>query len=140
MLFPSHDRRWLGTVLGDLAEIGYDAEWCVLGGYDIGGAIQRNRIWILAYENAGTDKKLRVKTKRDVINKTSEKLQFRSSDTFSALLDDAKSRVPINTGDERVVNDVPGWVDRFKAVGNAQIPTVAAVAFMTLHSRVCNNA
>lgn len=39
-------------VLGDLAEAGYDAEWCVLGASDVGANHQRKRLWILA-ESAG---------------------------------------------------------------------------------------
>ena len=40
--------RGLARVLGDLAQMGYDARWCVLGAHDIGFDHQRNRIWILA--------------------------------------------------------------------------------------------
>ncbi|MDA3957335.1 DNA cytosine methyltransferase [Oceanispirochaeta sp.] len=46
---PLLTSRGLGTVLGDLAEIGYDAEWCVLGADDIGAPHRRKRIWILGY-------------------------------------------------------------------------------------------
>ena len=45
---PLLTRRGLGVVLGDLAEIGYDAEWDMLGGSDLGAWHQRKRIWILA--------------------------------------------------------------------------------------------
>lgn len=40
--------RGLARVLGDLAEIGYDAEWLVLGADDVGAPHVRKRIWILA--------------------------------------------------------------------------------------------
>lgn len=41
--------RWFGRVLGDLAEIGYDAEWhCIPASY-IGACHHRDRAWILAY-------------------------------------------------------------------------------------------
>lgn len=43
--------RGLGVVLGDLAEMGYNARWCVLGADDAGAPHQRKRIWILAYPN-----------------------------------------------------------------------------------------
>jgi DNA (cytosine-5)-methyltransferase 1 len=43
--------RGLGIVLGDLASIGYDAEWEVLGASDVGARHQRNRIWIVAKRN-----------------------------------------------------------------------------------------
>ena len=45
---PMLTSRGLGTVLRDLAEMGYDAEWGVLGAADIGANHQRDRIWIIA--------------------------------------------------------------------------------------------
>ena len=38
--------RGLGAVLGDLASMGFDAKWGVLGAADIGANHQRDRIWI----------------------------------------------------------------------------------------------
>lgn len=52
--------RGLGVVLGDLAQMGYDARWCVLGADDAGAPHQRKRIWILAYTNG---KRLQGKNK-----------------------------------------------------------------------------
>jgi len=46
---PMLTSRGLDRVLGDLAEIGYDAEWVVLGADDAGAPHRRKRIWILAY-------------------------------------------------------------------------------------------
>ena len=42
--------RYFGTVLGELAEAGLDAEWCVLGASDVGAPHLRKRLWILAYD------------------------------------------------------------------------------------------
>ena len=44
---PMLTSRGLGTVLGDLAAMGFDARWGVLGAADIGANHQRNRIWIV---------------------------------------------------------------------------------------------
>jgi len=44
---PMLTSRGLGTVLGDLASMGFDAKWGVLGAADIGAPHQRNRIWIV---------------------------------------------------------------------------------------------
>ena len=41
--------RGLGRVLGDLAEIGYDAEWDCVGADAIGASQHRERLWLLAY-------------------------------------------------------------------------------------------
>ena len=43
--------RGLGRVLGDLASMGFDAKWGVLGAADIGANHQRDRIWIVAQWN-----------------------------------------------------------------------------------------
>jgi len=40
--------RGLGRVLGDLASMGFDAKWGVLGAADVGANHQRDRIWIVA--------------------------------------------------------------------------------------------
>jgi DNA (cytosine-5)-methyltransferase 1 len=45
---PMLVHRGLGTVLGDLAKLGFDAEWGVLGASDIGAKHHRKRIWIVA--------------------------------------------------------------------------------------------
>lgn len=39
--------RGLGTILGDLASMGFDARWGVLGAADVGANHQRDRIWIV---------------------------------------------------------------------------------------------
>ena len=45
---PMLTSRGLGVVLGDLAGMGFDARWGVLGAADVGANHQRNRIWIVA--------------------------------------------------------------------------------------------
>jgi len=39
-------------VIGDLTEIGYDAEWQIVGADDVGAPHRRKRIWIVAYPNS----------------------------------------------------------------------------------------
>ena len=41
--------RGLVRVLADLAELGFDARWCVLGAYHAGAPHARERIWIVAH-------------------------------------------------------------------------------------------
>ena len=45
---PMLTSRGLGRVLGDLASMGFDAKWGVLGAADVGAPHQRDRIWIVA--------------------------------------------------------------------------------------------
>ncbi|AIB40817.1 MULTISPECIES: DNA cytosine methyltransferase [Pseudomonas] len=45
--------RGLAVVLGDLAEMGYDAQWCIVSASDCGAPHQRDRIWIVANDSRG---------------------------------------------------------------------------------------
>jgi DNA (cytosine-5)-methyltransferase 1 len=45
---PMLTTRGLGTVLRDLAQMGFDAEWGVLSAADVGANHKRERIWICA--------------------------------------------------------------------------------------------
>ena len=46
-----HVSLGLGQVLRDLAALGFDAEWGVLGSADVGGCHRRNRVWIAATDS-----------------------------------------------------------------------------------------
>ena len=43
---------WFGRILGDLAEIGYDAEWHCIPASELGAHHHRDRVWIIAYPNS----------------------------------------------------------------------------------------
>ena len=49
---PMLTSRGLGRVLGDLAAMGYDARWGVLGAVDAGAPHKRDRIWIVAQSHS----------------------------------------------------------------------------------------
>ena len=49
---PALITRGLGTVLGDLAALGYDCRWTVLGAADVGAPHQRDRFWLVAISDA----------------------------------------------------------------------------------------
>jgi len=74
---PMLTSRGLGRVLGDLAAMGYDAEWCVLGACDVGAPHKRERIWILAklayasqlFGNGGNDN-ARVSTRYSEVSQS----------------------------------------------------------------------
>jgi len=48
---PMLTSRGLGRVLGDLASMGFDAKWGVLGAADVGAPHQRDRIWIAGWRD-----------------------------------------------------------------------------------------
>lgn len=43
--------RGLAVVIGDLADMGYDAKWCRLSASDCGAPHQRDRLWLVANDN-----------------------------------------------------------------------------------------
>ena len=45
--------RGLAVVLGDLAEMGYDAQWACISASDTGAPHQRDRVWIVANHRGG---------------------------------------------------------------------------------------
>jgi len=49
---PMLTSRGLGRVLGDLASMGFDARWGVLGAADVGANHKRDRIWIVGKQMA----------------------------------------------------------------------------------------
>jgi DNA (cytosine-5)-methyltransferase 1 len=48
---PMLTSRGLGRVLGDLASMGFNARWGVLGAADVGAPHQRDRIWIAGWRD-----------------------------------------------------------------------------------------
>jgi|LakMenEpi03Aug12_release.lakeMendotaPanAssembly.Ray.scaffolds.fasta_scaffold209604_3 DNA (cytosine-5)-methyltransferase 1 len=54
---PMLTTRGLGTVLADLAKMGFDAEWGVLSAADVGANHLRERIWILAHSKSARTSK-----------------------------------------------------------------------------------
>ncbi len=118
---PMLTSRGLGRVLGDLAEIGYDACWCVLGASDCGASHRRDRIWILA---ADPNLPGRQEQRQQVSGRTQHPPPQRNS--WWAF----EPRVG------RVAHGVASRVDRLKALGNGQVPLVAATAFQILKHRL----
>jgi len=55
--------RGLGRVLGDLASMGFDARWGVLGAADVGANHQSDRIWIVGKQMGNTDNNGQIATK-----------------------------------------------------------------------------
>ena len=47
-----HKSRYFGTILGDLAQAGYDAEWGCFKASDVGAPHRRERLFILAYSKS----------------------------------------------------------------------------------------
>lgn len=184
--------RGLAVVLGDLAEMGYDAQWCIVSASDCGAPHQRERCWVVAHDNgtwksqpAGQQQERRLgpeqcsETMASAHGNTGN--EGRQSDTAQepgrrnadrsgirpVLADavrererereqrivtcepdtqvrkeprerpnrpcsDGFRRWPTEPGMGRVADGVAHRVDRIKALGNGQVPRVAAAAFTIL--------
>jgi DNA (cytosine-5)-methyltransferase 1 len=69
--------RGLGTVLGDLASMGFDARWGVLGAADVGAKHQRDRIWIVGKATYATSDRPQKQTDQCILeSKGRNQLQF----------------------------------------------------------------
>lgn len=140
--------RGLARVLGDIAALGYDARWGVLGAADVGAPHQRDRIWIVATDaNGVTDgiKHVDATTWNHhngacalVAHADSERLQKRQPSVAGneehATAERGGSRgrpgwwlTEPDVG--RVAHGVASRVDRLRCIGNGQVPRVAALAW-----------
>ena len=152
---PMLTSRGLGRVLGDLATMGFDARWGVLGAVDVGANHQRDRIWIVGkvadtsqlFSNGGNDN-ARVSLEREAQSQLGNDCGTESvsnSHIPQQQRGSVSSRVhQKNTefGDSRwwetepdvgrVADGVVAWVDRLKAIGNGQVPLCAATAWKIL--------
>lgn len=138
---PHIRTRGLVRVLKDLAALGYDANWGVLGAHHVGAPHRRNRMWIVAYPNNQGKRKL------------SEYVEVAGSsqnvcDTDSKPIREQHGRSKWKSGNSTQVirgrywDDMPNFagmddgnahrLDRIRSTGNAQVPEVARLAWETL--------
>lgn len=152
----------LGVVLGDLAELGYDAEWGVVSAENTGAPHQRKRIWILAYaqemqrngcgnnsgEFMGREQISEFRNcswPQDVADPNEAQckggeLPIRKATKYAHIMQPGRwGRDPATIPDSgvvRVADELADGVDRLSAIGNGQVPIVAATAWQILKSRI----
>lgn len=115
--------RGLGRVLGDLAALGYDAEWHCIPASAVGAPHPRDRIWIVAHSpEVFREEKLRHQPCRIL-----------SRDGFLALVEHKGRHDAITSWwaseprVDRVVHGVPYRVDRLGALSNAVVPQIPEI-------------
>jgi DNA (cytosine-5)-methyltransferase 1 len=147
-----------GTVLGDLAALGYDSRWVCLRASDCGAPHLRDRWWLMADARCPGQKAARDDEKHgpphsswqaDWFGGGSEvfpyadtprlqKRQLFAGVQSQARCDDDWEDAPLGDWWEsepdvgRVANGVASRVDRLKALGNGQVPLQAALAWRIL--------
>jgi len=134
--------RGLGRVLGDLAAMGFNARWGVLGARHAGAPHRRDRIWIRA-EHGDANRNGEPAGAR----------YAREAPRVSGVAADADSNEHKSNAQKirrqgpeglrpdwwtteprlgRVADGVADRVDRLRAIGNGQVPAVAALAWEAL--------
>jgi len=125
---PMLTSRGLGVVLGDLAEMGYYARWCVLGADDAGAIHHRKRLWLLAYTNSN-----RLESNREDRNIEEARRSTTGWTSKSAYVriftPEQHEDAVVSVRDDEPISY---RVDRLKAIGNGQVPAVACLAWNIL--------
>lgn len=108
----------MGDVLGDLASLGYDAEWECVPAAAVGAPHLRARVWVLAYPRGERDEADdAVQTGRDV----AEFRAWWAPEFALSRVDDGRRN---------------GSHTRLRLLGNAVVPQQAALAWLMLRERV----
>ena len=102
----------------DLLQDGYNSKYLKLSAKDLGADHERDRFWLLAY----TDYHCQLRSTKYAEAQELPKLRNSVWETFS--------------GELRVSNGVAFRMDRLKALGNGQVPLVAAEAFVRLINQI----
>jgi DNA (cytosine-5)-methyltransferase 1 len=148
-------RRGLGRVLGDLAALGYDAEWDCIPASAVGAPHRRDRLWLVAYPSSepsghsarGSEDLVGASRahqgERDQRQRDGDAAVDRRADVADAdqcgrqggtgdLSETNRRGEPADGswwGTEpdvgRVADGVPHRVDRLAALGNALVPQIA---------------
>jgi len=145
---PMLTSRGLGTVLGDLASMGFDARWGVLGAADVGANHQRERIWIVGKNVANTDRGLhgRRGTVRQSGTNEDGRLHFEETEqkeydlwrkTFGCSFvrgkeNESRNWWQIEPNVDRVVDGLASRLDQIRTIGNGQVPLCAVTAWRIL--------
>lgn len=104
--------RGMGRVLGDLAAVGYDAEWEIVSAADAGAPHLRERVWIVAYPSIpGLPEP-----------EPSALLATRGREKRGATSKCSWWAVEPALG--RVAHGIPKRVDRLRGLGNAVVPQI----------------
>jgi len=137
--------RGLGRVLGDLAEIGYDAEWHCIPAAAVGAPHRRDRIWIVAYPASKQCDGSKFHTEHINQDKKKSRRSSSAANVANASITDVEGfglskriqqqrntvgsfgwwRNEPDVG--RVANGVPFRVDRLKGLGNAVVPQIPEI-------------
>jgi len=131
----SRRHGYFGTILGQLAASGYDAEWVCLSAASAGACHIRKRLWILAYSKGIGWGAIHAQPR---IPGAASKGRTGPPGHSGAIARGTNTRRilwPPEPAVDRVADGVPRRVDRIRSLGNAVIPAMVASVFPLLLQR-----
>lgn len=122
-------------VIADLAGMGFDCTWGVMGSRHTGLPCKRDRIWILA-SGSGIRRKTSRQGKVDKKQQIQQNCQWGITSNREDNLRILGSRYSreILSRNFRGCDELADRMDRLTAIGNGQVPTVVELAWKTLIS------
>lgn len=105
----------LSEVLGSLASIGYDSEWCIISAKQFGAPHLRKRVFIVAYSSSSRGNGVWIPFRLQKKPAKAIDLLYR---TGAAYWEKTKAPAPVC----RVHDGVSNRLDRLRALGNAIVP------------------
>jgi len=128
--------RGLATVLADLAAMGFDARWGVVGADDVGAPHERKRMWVVGFNaNEGYAGGNELAAGKDTDSAEWQAAQVEQKrDRWEHELGavDVAQRADSYAGALRVLHGMADRGDRLAAIGNGQVPAVVAEAWRLL--------
>lgn len=122
--------KGLAVVISDLTEMGYGCEWFRLSASNCGAPHERDRMWIVAYSEGHDTRRLPKRAPEK-----NARLAERDKDASVTRWVGATPGWSVEPSVGRVVHGLAHRVDRIKALGNGQVPRVAAAAFSMLRNK-----
>jgi len=118
---------WFGRVLGDLAEIGYDAEWHCVSASAIGAPHHRDRVWVITYPQC--QQRIRPILRADHVAMAKERnsTQWRKNRLrfeMASVCREVLTERMVQSKTKRVDDGFPAWPHRLKACGNSVVPAI----------------
>lgn len=116
--------RGMGDVLGDLAALGFDAEWHCIPAAAVGADHVRERVWIVAHTGRWHSEELRFPQLEWVESESRRFPNGRRAVWKFRNLPSSSETWESEPAVGRVADGIPRRVDRLRALGNAVVPQV----------------